>query len=43
MGYEKNKIMPLASTEMELEAITPSEVSQTAKDEYRMKPLTHAI
>ena len=43
MGYEKNKIMPLAATEMELEAITPSEVSQTEKDECHMKPLTRAI
>ena len=33
---KKNKIMPFAATQMQLEIIIPSEVSQKKKDKYRI-------
>ena len=32
----KNEIMPSAATQMDLESVTLSEVSQTEKDKYHM-------
>ena len=34
LATKKNKIMPFAATWMDLEIVTLSEVSQTAKDKY---------
>ena len=36
LNYEKNKIMPLAVTWMELEILILCEVSQKKKDKYHM-------
>ena len=33
-AIKKNEIMPLAATQMDLEIIIPSEVSQKEKDKY---------
>ena len=33
---KKNKIMPFAATEMDLEIVILSEISQTEKDKYHM-------
>ena len=38
-AIKKNEIMPFAATRMDLEIITPSEVSQKEKNKYRI--LTH--
>ena len=47
MGYylatKKNGIMPFAATQMDLEIIILSEVSQTEKDKYQMISLTCGI
>ena len=32
--YKNNKAMPFTVTQMDLETVTPSEVSQTVKDKY---------
>ena len=40
---EKNEIMPLAATWMDLEIIILSEVSQKEKDQYHMTSLTCGI
>ena len=42
-AIKKNEIMPFASTWMDLEIITLSEVSQTEKDKYRMISLICGI
>ena len=38
-AIKRNKIMPFATTWMDLETVILSEVSQTKKDKYRMIPL----
>ena len=35
-GIEENKITPLAATQMDLESLILSEVSQREKDKYHM-------
>ena len=40
---EKNKIMSFAATQMELETVTQSEVSQKEKDKYHMTSLISGI
>ena len=42
-AIEKNEIMPLAATWMNLEIIILSELSQTEKDKYHMMPLICGI
>ena len=42
-AIKKNEIMPFASTWMDLEIITPSEVSQKEKDKYHMISLICGI
>ena len=42
-AIKKNEIMPFSATWMELEIIILSEVSQTEKDKYHMKPLICGI
>ena len=39
LGHKKNGIMPLATTQMDLEFIILSEVSQKEKDQYHMVSL----
>ena len=39
LGHKKNGIMPLATTQMDLEIIILSEVSQKEKDQYHMVSL----
>ena len=36
LAMRKNEIMPFAATQMELEGIMLSEISQSEKDRYRM-------
>ena len=46
MGYYsaiKNEIMPFAATQMDLEIVILSGVSQAEKDKYHMIPLTRGI
>ena len=43
LGYKKNEIMPFAATQMEVEIIIQSEVSQTEKDKYHMISLICGI
>ena len=43
LSYRKNKIMPFASTWMDLEIIILSKVSQKEKDRYHMISLTGGI
>ena len=40
---KKNKIMPFAATQMELETLVPSEISQKEKDKYHMISLISGI
>ena len=40
---KKNEIMPFATTQMNLETIIPSEISQKKKDKYHMKLLICGI
>ena len=42
-AIEKNKIVSLSATQMELEIIILSEVSQGEKDKYHVKLLTYGI
>lgn len=42
-AIKKNEFLPLARTQMNLEAITLSEISQTEKDKYFMISLIHGI
>ena len=42
-AIKKNKIMPFAATQMELEALIVSEVSQKKKDKYHVILLTFGI
>ena len=42
-AIKKNEIMPFAATQMDLEIIILSEVSQTEKDKYQMISLTCGI
>ena len=42
-AIQENKIMPLAATWMELEALILSEVSQKVEDKYHMIPLISGI
>ena len=42
-AIKKNKIMPLATTWMELETLILSEVSQKEKDKYHMISLISGI
>ena len=42
-AIKKNEIMPFAATWMDLEIITPSEVSQKEKDKYHMISLICGI
>ena len=42
-AIKKNKIMPFAATWMQLEIITPTEVSQKEKDKYHMISFTCRI
>ena len=43
MGYysamQKNEVIPLATTWMDLKSVTVSEVSQTEKEKYMTSPL----
>ena len=43
LSHKKNKIMPFAATEMELETLILSEVSQKEKDKYHMILLISGI
>ena len=43
LAIKKNKIMPFAATQMELETFILSEVSQKEKDQYRMMSLISGI
>ena len=43
LSHKKNEILPFATTWMDLEIITLSEVSQTEKDKYRMISLICGI
>ena len=36
VSHEKNEILPFAATQMDLEIVILSEVSQTQKDKYHM-------
>ena len=40
---QKNEVMPFAATWMDLEMITPSEVSQAEKDKSHMRSLISGI
>ena len=42
-AIKKNEIMPFATTWMQLEIITVSEVNQKEKDKYYMMSLTYGI
>ena len=42
-AIKKNEIMPLAATQIDLEIIILSELSQTEKDKYHMISLTCGI
>ena len=42
-AIKNNEIMPFAATQMDLEIIILSEVSQTEKDKYQMISLTCGI
>ena len=42
-AIKKKERMPFAATQMQLQAIIPSEVSQKEKDEYHMLSLTCGI
>ena len=42
-AIKKSEIMPFAATWMDLEIITPSELSQTEKDKYLMISLICGI
>ena len=42
-AIKKNEIMPFAATQMDLEIIIQSEVSQTERDKYRMISLICGI
>ena len=41
--HKKNEILPFAATQMDLEIIILSEVSQTKKDKYHMISLIYRI
>ena len=43
LSHKKDKIMPFAATQMDLEIVILSEVSQTEKDKYHMISLTCGI
>ena len=43
LSHKKNKIMPFASTWMELETLTLSEISQKEKDKYHMVSFIYGI
>ena len=40
-AIKKSKILPLATTCINLEGIMPSEISQSEKDKHHMIPLTN--
>ena len=40
LAIKKNEILPFATTQMELEGIMRSEISQSEKDKYHMTSLT---
>ena len=42
-SIKKNEILPFATTQMDLENILLSEISQTEKDKYCMMSLIHGI
>ena len=42
-SIKKNEIFPFATTQMDLENILLSEISQTEKDKYCMMSLIHGI
>ena len=42
-AIKMNEIMPFAATQMDLEIVVVSEVSQKEKDEYHMIPLICGI
>ena len=42
-AIKKNEVMPFAATQMDLEIIILSEVSQTEKDKYHMISLVYGI
>ena len=43
LSHKKNEIMPFAATQIDLEIIIPSEVSQKEKEKYHMILLTRGI
>ena len=43
LSHKKNEIMQIAATEMDLEIIILSEISQTEKDKYHMISLICGI
>ena len=43
LRHKKNEIMPFVATQMDLEIIIPSEVSQKEKDKYHMIALISGI
>ena len=43
LSHKKNKLMPFAATQMQLETLILNEVSQKEKDKYRMISLILGI
>ena len=43
LSLRKNEMMAFAATQMDLEVVTPSEVSQTEEDKYCMTSLICGI
>ena len=43
LSHEKYEILPIKTTEMDLEGTTINEIGQTEKDKYCMIPLTYVI
>ena len=43
LNHKKNEIMPFAATQMDLEIVILSEISQAEKDKYHMIPFICGI